>query len=116
MLAPLVNSCPWTDHSAVMRDFHGHEWGEPVAEAAVLFEYMVLHTFQLGFDFPEVLKRREGFRELPANFDPDRLARWTEDDIAEVIETLHILRNRRKLKVTVRNAQAWLRLRAKVGE
>ena len=99
-----------------MREFHDHEWSEPVAEAAVLFEYVVLHTFQLGFDFPVVLKRREGFRALLANFDPDRLARWTEDDIAEVIENPRILRNRRKLEATVRNAQAWLRLRAKVGE
>ena len=62
MPAPLANSCPWADHSAVMREFHDHEWGGPVAEAAVLFEYVVLHTFQLGFDFPVVLKRREGFR------------------------------------------------------
>ena len=77
-----------------------------MAEAAVLFEYVVLHTIQLGFDFPVVLKRREGFRELLANFDPDRLARWTEDDIAEVIENPRILRNRRKLEATVRNAQA----------
>ena len=87
-----------------------------MAEAAVLFEYVVLHTIQLGFDFPVVLKRREGFRELLADFDPDRLARWTEDDIVEVIENPRILRNRRKLEATVRNAQAWLRLRAEVGE
>ena len=73
--------CPWAHQNALMRAFHDHEWGEPVAEAGILFEYLVLHTFQLGFDFPVVLKRREGFRELLARFDPDRLARWGEDGV-----------------------------------
>ncbi|SFQ49519.1 DNA-3-methyladenine glycosylase I [Hymenobacter arizonensis] len=108
--------CAWANHSELLRAFHDHEWGEPVAEPAILFEYLVLHTFQLGFDFPVVLKRREGFRELLENFDPERLARWGESEIEEVIVNPRILRNRRKLEATVRNAQAWLRLRAEVGE
>jgi DNA-3-methyladenine glycosylase I len=99
----------------LLREFHDHEWGEPVAEAGILFEYLVLHTFQLGFDFPVVLKRREGFRELLANFDPEQLARFDEDDIAELLLNPRILRNRRKLEATVQNAQAWLRLRQQVG-
>jgi DNA-3-methyladenine glycosylase I len=105
-------TCPWSARSELLRAFHDYEWGEPVADAGILFEYLVLHTFQLGFDFPVVLKRREGFRELLAGFVPERLARWDEDDIAEVMLNP---RNRRKLEATVRNAQAWLRLRAEVG-
>ncbi|UOQ67594.1 DNA-3-methyladenine glycosylase I [Hymenobacter volaticus] len=112
---PPDGRCPWADHNDLLRDFHDHEWGEPVAEAGILFEYLVLHTFQLGFDFPVVLKRREGFRELLANFDPERLARFGEDDIAELLLNPRILRNRRKLEATVLNAQAWLRLRQQVG-
>ena len=115
LAAPTINCCLWASKNELLRAFHDHEWGEPVAEAGILFEYLVLHTFQLGFDFPVVLKRREGFRELLANFDPDRLARWGEDDIAEVILNPRILRNRRKLEATVQNAQAWLRLRREVG-
>lgn len=107
--------CPWANHNELLRDFHDHEWGEPVAEAGILFEYLVLHTFQLGFDFPVVLKRREGFRELLAGFDPEQLARFDEDDIAELLLNPRILRNRRKLEATVQNAQAWLRLRQQVG-
>ncbi|TGE14142.1 DNA-3-methyladenine glycosylase I [Hymenobacter elongatus] len=107
--------CPWADNSELLRAFHDHEWGEPVAEAGILFEYLVLHTFQLGFDFPVVLKRREGFRELLANFEPERLARFDEDDIAGLLLNPRILRNRRKLEATVQNAQAWLRLRREVG-
>ncbi|HEX8329757.1 MAG TPA: DNA-3-methyladenine glycosylase I [Hymenobacter sp.] len=111
----MTATCPWAHGSDLLRAFHDHEWGEPVADAEILFEYLVLHTFQLGFDFPVVLKRREGFRELLAGFDPVRLARWSEAEIGEVIENPRILRNRRKLEATVQNAQAWLRLRAEVG-
>ena len=111
----MTATCPWAQGSDLLRAFHDHEWGEPVADAEILFEYLVLHTFQLGFDFPVVLKRREGFRELLAGFDPVRLARWGEADIEEVIGNPRILRNRRKLDATVQNAQAWLRLRADVG-
>ena len=107
--------CPWASHNELLRDFHDHEWGEPVAEAGILFEYLVLHTFQLGFDFPVVLKRREGFRELLAGFDPELLARFGEDDVAALLLNPRILRNRRKLEATVQNAQAWLRLRQQVG-
>lgn len=107
--------CPWAGSSDLLRAFHDHEWGEPVAEAGILFEYLVLHTFQLGFDFPVVLKRREGFRELLAGFDPERLARFGEAEIGELLLDARILRNRRKLEATVLNAQAWLQLRREVG-
>ena len=89
-----------------MRAFHDHERGEPVADAEILFEYLVLHTFQLGFDFPVVLKQREEFRELLTGFDAGRLARFGEEEIAELVLNPRILRNRRKLEATVQNAQA----------
>lgn len=108
--------CPWANHKdALLRDFHDHEWGEPVAEAGILFEYLVLHTFQIGFDFPVVLRRREAFREVLANFDPDRLAHFSDDTIDELLQDARILRNRRKLEATRQNAQAWVRLRQELG-
>ncbi|MCB2376683.1 DNA-3-methyladenine glycosylase I [Hymenobacter sp. BT635] len=107
--------CPWADQNELLSSFHDHEWGELVAEAGILFEYLVLHTFQLGFDFPVVLKRREGFRELLANFEPERIVRFGEEEIAELLLNPRILRNRRKLEATVQNARAWLRLRQEVG-
>ncbi|WP_345221883.1 DNA-3-methyladenine glycosylase I [Hymenobacter koreensis] len=107
--------CPWAEHSPLLRDFHDHEWGEPVAEAAILFEYLVLHTFQIGFDFPVVLRRREAFRELLAGFDPERLARFGAEEVEDLLHNPRILRNRRKLEATLQNARAWLRLRQELG-
>ncbi|UYZ59664.1 DNA-3-methyladenine glycosylase I [Hymenobacter latericus] len=110
-----ANPCPWADLNPQMRAFHDHEWGEPVADAGILFEYLVLHSFQIGFDFPVVLKRREAFRELLANFEPERLARFGPDDVEELLHNPRILRNRRKLEATVQNARAWLQLRQELG-
>jgi DNA-3-methyladenine glycosylase I len=108
--------CPWATHKdSLLRDFHDHEWGEPVPEAGILFEYLVLHTFQIGFDFPVVLRRREAFREVLAGFDPDRLARFNDETIEELLQDPRILRNRRKLEATRQNAQAWVRLRQDLG-
>ena len=66
-----------------------------------LFEYLVLYTFQLGLNFPVVLKRREGFRELLAGFDAGRLALFGAEEIAALLLNPRILRNRRKLEATV---------------
>ena len=91
----------WTAQNPLLRAFHDRERGEPVADADILFEYLVLHTFQLGFNFPVVLKRREGFRELLAGFDAGRLALFGAEEIAALLLNPRILRNRRKLEATV---------------
>ncbi|OON69649.1 DNA-3-methyladenine glycosylase I [Hymenobacter sp. CRA2] len=110
-----LSRCPWAESLPLLRAFHDHEWGDPVSDPAILFEYLVLHSFQIGFDFPVVLSRREGFRELLAGFDPARLARFTDGEVDELLQNPRIIRNRRKLQATVRNAQAWLRLRRELG-
>ncbi|AYA35982.1 DNA-3-methyladenine glycosylase I [Hymenobacter oligotrophus] len=107
--------CPWANQNPLQRAFHDHEWGEPVTDAGILFEYLVLHCFQIGFDFPVVLSRREAFRELLAGFEPERIARFGPDDIEELLLNPRILRNRRKLEATVQNARAWLQLRQALG-
>ena len=106
---------PLAATNELLRDFHDHEWGEPVAEADILFEYLVLHSFQIGFDFPVVLRRREAFRELLAGFEADRLARFTDDDVDVLLLNPRIIRNRRKLQATVQNARAWQQLRQRLG-
>ena len=73
----------------------------------------MLHTFQIGFDFPVVLRRREAFWELLANFDPDQLARFDKDDLAELP---HNPRNRRKLEASVQTARAWPGHQSACGE
>lgn len=99
----------------LLRAFHDYEWGEPVTDAAILFEYLVLHSFQIGFNFPVILKYREAMRELLAGFDPARIAQFGEAETAALLAHPRMLRSPRKLAATVQNAQAWLRLREGVG-
>ena len=101
--------------SPALTAFHAHEWGEPVAEADILFEYLVLHTFQAGIPLAWVLPRREALREALLNFDPARLARFSDDDVDEFVLNPAVIRNRRKAETTRQNAQAWLRLRQEQG-
>jgi len=110
-----VPFCTSVTQSPLLQAFHDHEWGEPVTEPVVLFEYLVLHSFQIGFNFPVVLRRREAFREVLANFNPDRLAQFGEAEIEELLHNPRIIRNRRKLEATIQNARAWQQLRREVG-
>jgi DNA-3-methyladenine glycosylase I len=107
--------CPWAEASDLLRAFHDYEWGEPVEEAGILFEYLILHTFQLGFNFPVVLKYREAMRELLAGFEPARLAQFGEAELSALLGNPRMLRSRRKLEAAIQNAQAWLRLRQEAG-
>lgn len=107
--------CTSSTQSPLLQAFHDHEWGEPVTEPGILFEYLVLHSFQIGFDFPVVLNRREAFREYLAGFDPDQLERFRETELDELLLNPRIIRNRRKLEATIQNARAWVQLRQDLG-
>ncbi len=110
-----MTACPQFDHDEHTRAFHQHEWGEPVSDPAILFEYLIVYTFAAALPLEWVLKRREAFRDALCNFEPSRLARFSDDDIAEFLRNPRVIRNRRKAETTRRNAQAWLALRAEVG-
>lgn len=110
-----IPSCAWATQDPLLQAFHDHEWGEPVTEPVILFEYLLLHSFQIGFNLPVVLRRREAFRELLVNFEPARLARFTDDDVEELLLNPRILRSRHKLRAAVQNARAWLQLQQQLG-
>ncbi len=107
--------CSWFDQNNTLRDFHDHEWGEPVTEADILFEYLTLHTFGVGIGMKLVLQKREHFRQELAGFDPERLARFGPNQVEELLENPRIIRNRRKIEAAIANAKAWLQLGNELG-
>ena len=107
--------CTWFEQTKHLRDFHDQEWGDPIDDADVLFEYVVLYTFAVGIGLRIVLAKREAMREVLAGFDPNRLARFSGQQVDELLDDPRILRNRRKLEAVVQNAGAWLRLLAAEG-
>ena len=111
-----LTRCTWFEQTKQLRDFHDQEWGDPIADADVLFEYVVLYTFQVAIGLRVVLPKREQFREALVGFDAARLARLTAFQVDELLDDPRIIRNRRKLEAVVQNAGAWLRLLAAEGD
>lgn len=86
--------------------YHDEEWGVPVHGEAALFERIVLEGAQSGLSWVTILRKREGYREAFAGFDPAAVAAFTEDDVERLMADPGIVRNRRKIESTITNARA----------
>lgn len=102
----------WALGDPLLTRYYDEEWGMPVRDETGVFERLSLEVFQSGLSWLTVLKKREAFREVFHGFDPDRIAAFTESDVARLLTDARIIRNRRKIEATVTNAQATVRLRS----
>ncbi|MBU2532847.1 MAG: DNA-3-methyladenine glycosylase I [Alphaproteobacteria bacterium] len=91
--------------------YHDEEWGVPKTDDRDLFEKIVLEGFQAGLSWLTILRKRDNFRAALHQFDPERIARFTEKDKARLMADAGIIRNRLKIEATVDNARAYLKLR-----
>jgi DNA-3-methyladenine glycosylase I len=107
--------CPWPADDPAMIAYHDQEWGVPVHDDRKWFEFIVLDAFQAGLSWKTILHRREAFRQVFHDFDPQRVARMTEAAIARAIANPAIIRNRLKIRATVANARAFIQLQADHG-
>ncbi|MBV8528207.1 MAG: DNA-3-methyladenine glycosylase I [Candidatus Dormibacteraeota bacterium] len=94
-----------------MRSYHDDEWGHPAADEARIYENLCLEGFQAGLSWLTVLRKREGFRAAFSNFDPEKVARYTDAHVERLLADTRIIRNRAKINATVTNARATLALR-----
>lgn len=102
--------CSWCNHDPLYIAYHDAEWGVPQRDARALFEMIILEGAQAGLSWITVLKKRERYREVLFGFDPERLARMTDEEIEERMQDPGIIRNLAKLKAARQNGQAWLKL------
>jgi len=103
--------CGWADGaSELYRDYHDQEWGRPVRDPAALFERVSLEAFQSGLSWLVILRKRENFRRAFAEFDVETVARFTDADVARLLEDAGIVRNRAKIEATIANARATIAL------
>jgi DNA-3-methyladenine glycosylase I len=100
--------CQWP--SDIEMDYHDTEWGVPVTNDKKWFEFLVLDSFQAGLSWKIILQKREGFRKAFYDFDVQKVAQMTDEDLARLREDSSIIRNRLKIKATVTNAQAFIRV------
>lgn len=103
--------CGWVDiGSQLYRDYHDQEWGRPVREPTALFERISLEAFQSGLSWLVILRKRENFRRAFADFEVETVARFTDADVARLMDDPGIVRNRAKIEATIANARATIAL------
>jgi DNA-3-methyladenine glycosylase I len=107
--------CAWCEKDDLYRNYHDNEWGKPVYDDATIFEFLILETFQAGLSWYTVLAKRENFRKAFDNFNLKKIANYSEDKMAELAEDTGIIRNKLKIKATVTNAQAFIKVQEEFG-
>lgn len=110
-----MERCPWSLGSEDYIAYHDEEWGVPVYDDRVLFEMLILEGAQAGLSWHTILKRREGYRRAFHHFDPTLVAEMTAEDQERLMENVEIIRNRLKIKATIHNAKAFLRVQEECG-
>lgn len=107
--------CAWCGSEPIYRDYHDTEWGVPLHDERALFEFLTLEGAQAGLSWLTILKKRAGYRRAFDNFDVERIARYTDVEVARLMVDAGIVRNRLKIESTIGNARAALRVREEFG-
>lgn len=109
------DTCNWPGNDPLMIEYHDNEWGVPLHDDRKLFEFMVLDAFQAGLSWKTILHRRERFRAAFDNFDVVKISKYGENKIQQLMLDSRIIRNQLKIRSTVTNAQAFLKIQKEFG-
>ncbi|MGY0218631.1 DNA-3-methyladenine glycosylase I [Endozoicomonadaceae bacterium StTr2] len=107
--------CPWCSNDELYQRYHDEEWGVPTTDDSKLFEFLILEGAQAGLNWLTILKRREGYRQAFAQFDPVQIAKFDESKQAELLQNPGIIRNRLKVASAIKNARAFLEIQQEHG-
>lgn len=107
--------CPWCGTDPVYTAYHDTEWGVPEHDPRALWEKLVLDGFQAGLSWITILKKRDNFRRVFEGFDPERVARWGETEIARALADPGIIRHRGKIEAAVTGARHFIQIEEKEG-
>jgi len=107
--------CAWAGGDPLYRSYHDAEWGTPVHDDRLLFEFLILEGAQAGLSWLTILRRRAAYRAAFANFDPGAVARFDAAKLAELLANPGIIRNRLKVAAAVGNARAFLAVQEEFG-
>lgn len=110
------NRCTWAEGSfeEYIR-YHDEEWGVPVHDDRTHFEFLILEGAQAGLSWSTILKKRDGYRHAFAGFDPEKVARFDETKIEQLLQNPGIVRNRLKVRSAVQNARHFLKIQKEFG-
>jgi DNA-3-methyladenine glycosylase I len=111
----MIKRCPWSESNQQEIHYHDNEWGVPVHDDRLLFEFLILEGAQAGLSWDTILKKRDNYRQAFDNFDAEKIARYSTKKIEALMGNEGIVRNRLKINSTVLNAQKFLELRNEYG-
>jgi len=115
-MAKAVTRCRWAEGVNLgYIEYHDKEWGVPVWDDQVQFEFLLLEGAQAGLSWSTILNKRDGYRNAFANFDPAKVARFTDKRIEKLLADPSIVRNRLKVNSAVTNAKAFLKVQEEFG-
>ena len=109
-----MNRCPWPKSELMIR-YHDEEWGVPVHDDRLLFEFLILEGAQAGLSWDTILKKREHYKRVYDNFDAKKIAKYDSRKVAELLADPGIVRNRLKVAASIQNAKAFLAVQKEFG-
>ena len=109
----MKNRCGWVTDDPLYLEYHDKEWGVPVHDDSILFEFLILEGAQAGLSWITILKKRGNYREAFDNFNPAEIAKYNPNKINRLLLNPGIIRNRLKIESAVKNAKAFLEIQKK---
>jgi DNA-3-methyladenine glycosylase I len=110
-----MNRCGWVNQDPLYMDYHDHEWGVPVYDDRLLFEFLNLEGAQAGLSWYTILKKRDNYRQAFDQFDPDKIIQYDDKKIEELLNNVGIVRNKLKINAVITNARAFLKVVEEFG-
>jgi len=107
--------CKWASHDPLVIEYHDREWGVPVHDDRLLFEFLILEGAQAGLSWTTILRKRESYRRAFDGFVPATIADYDDKKIEELLANEGIVRNRRKIQAAIENARAFLNVQKEFG-
>jgi len=111
----MVNRCKWADYNDLMREYHDKEWGTPQHDDRILYELLILEGMQAGLSWNTVLQKRANFRKAFDNFDYNKIIKYSEKKIEELMQNEGIIRNRLKIQSVIANAKSYIKVQEEYG-
>lgn len=110
-----MKRCEWCGEDPLYVEYHDTEWGVPVRDEHKMFEFLILETFQAGLSWITILRKRENFRAAFDQFDYNKVSKYSEKKIQELLGNVGIIRNQGKIRAAVTNAQAFIKVQQEFG-
>ncbi len=110
-----MKRCQWADNSIIEQQYHDQEWGCPVHDDRLLFEFLILEGAQAGLSWLTILKKREGYKKAFDNFQAEKISRYSQKKIAALLLNPEIIRNKLKVNAAVQNARLFLNIQDEFG-